>query len=63
MTASFDIFQTDADGVRWRGVAQTLGDAKARVREIASSPSDEYLILNQDTGDKIVLNFDSEDAL
>jgi hypothetical protein len=49
-----DIFKTDPDGsVLWRGAAETLVAAKARVQSLALSSPGEYLVLNQHTGDRV----------
>jgi hypothetical protein len=57
MTAFFDIFQAETTGdVLWLGTAVSLDDAKARAREFALSSPGEYLVLNQKTGDKIVID-------
>lgn len=57
MTAFFDIFQAETTGdVLWLGTAVTIEDAKARAREFAQSSPGKYLVLNQKTGDKIVID-------
>jgi hypothetical protein len=49
-----DIFKTDSDGsVLWRGAAETLVAAKARIQSFALSSPGEYLVLNQHTGDRV----------
>jgi len=50
--SSFDIFQVEAEGVVWRGVATTLAEAGKRVRELASASPADYIIWNRNTGDK-----------
>ncbi len=59
MTAFFDIFQAETTGdVLWLGTAVTIEDAKARAHEFAQSSPGKYLVLNQKTGDKIVIDLD-----
>ena len=56
MTAPFDIFETEKGGtVVWLGSAITLEDAKARIEKVAERTSGEYLVLNQKTGNKLVV--------
>jgi hypothetical protein len=56
MTAPFDIFQAETSGdVLWLESAVTLEEAHARVQELAAHSPGEYLLLNQKTGDKIVI--------
>jgi hypothetical protein len=58
MTAFFDIFQAEATGeVLWLGTAVTLEDAKTRAQEFALNSPGEYLVLNQKTGDKLLIDF------
>ena len=59
MTLRFDIFQAEIRGtVRWLEAAATLEDAKARVQELAARSSGEFLIYNQETGDKLAIRLD-----
>jgi hypothetical protein len=61
MTPGFDIFQTEPGGqVLWRGTAPTLEEARARIQELSVSSPGDYLILNPNTGDKIILKFDGK---
>jgi hypothetical protein len=56
MSHPFDIFQKETgDNVLWQGAAQTLEEAKRRVRELATNTSHEYIILCRSTGDKLVV--------
>ncbi len=50
--SSFDIFQVEAEGVVWRGVATTFAEASKRVQELASASPADYIIWNRNTGDK-----------
>jgi hypothetical protein len=51
-----DIFKTDSDGgVLWRGSAETFIAAKARIQTLALSCPGEYLVLNQHTGDSVIV--------
>jgi hypothetical protein len=57
MTAFFDIFQAETTGeVLWLGTAITLQDAKARAQEFALTSPGEYFVLNQKTGDKLLID-------
>jgi hypothetical protein len=59
VTIPFDIFQTDATGnIVWRESAATLHDAKARIRKLGTRSLVEYVVLNQKTGDKVVIRPD-----
>jgi hypothetical protein len=59
MTAPFDIFQAESNGsVRWIGSAETLANAKACIQENSMRSPGEYLLLNQQTGSKLVLKLD-----
>ncbi len=61
MTFGFDIFQTEPGGqVLWRGTAATLAEARARTQELSVSSPGDYLVLNPNTGDKIILKFDGK---
>jgi hypothetical protein len=54
MLYPLDIFKTDPDGsVLWRGAAETLAAAKARIQSLALSSPGEYLVFNQHTGDRV----------
>src|SRR5260370_36235520 len=48
-----DIFKVESSGLRWMEVAADLERAKARVKVLAASSPGEYIILNQETGEKI----------
>ena len=51
-----DIFKTDPDGsVLWRGAVETVEAAKARIQKLALSSPGEYLILNQKTGQRVLV--------
>lgn len=53
MLPPFDIFKVEATGHRWMEAAQDLARAQARVKVLAASSPGEYLILNQETGERI----------
>jgi hypothetical protein len=60
MIAPFDIFLTEAGGsLRWLEAAETLEAAKARVQELALCSPGEYVLLDQRTGNKIVIKSDA----
>lgn len=50
---SFDIFKINKEGPVWRGAAITLDEAKKRVRELAKVEPGEYMIFNQQTGERL----------
>ena len=59
MTAGFDIFEVEAAGtVVWRASAAAFEEAKDFVKKLASSGSQEYIILSAKTGKKVVIKAD-----
>lgn len=58
MTLPFDVFRVDGDGVRWLQSVGTIEEAKAHISQ-AGGGAGEYLLLNQITGNKIVIKVDS----
>jgi hypothetical protein len=62
-TAPFDIFRTEGTGsVLWIGSAASVTEAKARIRQQSAGSPGEYLLLNQQTGTKLVIKLDETDA-
>jgi hypothetical protein len=59
MVPSLDIFKIDPGGrVLWRGAVEGFVAAKARIQKLALSSlssSGEYLILDQDTGQRVLV--------
>ena len=56
MFQPLDIFKTDSDGsVLWRGAAEDFVAAKRRIEKLALSSPGEYLILDQDTGQRVLV--------
>jgi hypothetical protein len=54
---SLDIFKIDpGHGVLWRGAVKSLVAANARIQMLALSSPGEYLILDEDTGQRILVN-------
>jgi uncharacterized protein (AIM24 family) len=54
---SLDIFKIDpGHGVLWRGAVKSLVAANARIRMLALSSPGEYLVLDEDTGQRILVN-------
>lgn len=51
-----DIFRVEQTGVLWVESAATLEDAKVRIQQFAARKPGDYIVLNQLTGDKLVLN-------
>ncbi len=58
MTHFLDIFRVETSGVLWVESAATMEDAKARVQELAVRSPAEYILLDQKTGDKLVIKPD-----
>jgi hypothetical protein len=52
---AFDIFQVQDSGVLWLGSAATVEDAKEQVRQIAARAPGKYLLFDQKTGTKLVI--------
>jgi hypothetical protein len=55
VTPPIDIFLVETGSVRWLETAASIEEAKARIQEVAVHSPGEYLLLNQKTGNKIVL--------
>lgn len=53
MIPPFDIFKVESGQLRWMELAADLERAKARVKIMATSSPGEYIIANQQTGEKI----------
>src|SRR5260370_16691744 len=60
MMPPFDIFKVESSGLRWMEAAVDLGRAKARVKVLAASSPGEYIILNQNTGEKISIKCETK---
>jgi hypothetical protein len=52
----FDIFRMDRAGVRWLESAESVDHAKARIRELAVSFPGDFILLDQKTGNKVVIS-------
>ena len=52
---AFDIFQVEESGVLWLGSAATVEDAKEQVQQIAARAPGKYLLFDQKTGSKLVI--------
>jgi hypothetical protein len=53
---SFDIFKIQPGGkVRWQGTQESFLTATKHIQRIILSTPGQYIILNQITGDKVVL--------
>lgn len=56
MASSLDIFRIDPGGrVLWCGAVKSFVAAKARIQMLAVSSPGEYLILDEDTGNRILV--------
>lgn len=57
MLPSLDIFKIDPGrGVLWRGAVKSLVAANARIQMLALFSPGDYLILDEDTGQRILVN-------
>jgi hypothetical protein len=56
--AAVDIFRLDPKGVLWLESSASVDEAKARIRQLAAQASEEYVILDQATGTKLVIKID-----
>ena len=55
----FDIFKSEKDGgVVWVASAQTLEIARLKVKSLMASSPGSYVIVNQETGQKLRVNPD-----
>jgi hypothetical protein len=61
MTPKLDIFRVETGGVRWVEAVATLEGARARVQELAARSPGEYFLLDQETGNKLVIKVDGTD--
>ena len=52
---AFDIFQVEDSGVLWIGSAATVEDAKEHLRQIAARAPGKYLLFDQKTGTRLVV--------
>jgi hypothetical protein len=60
VTAPYDIFRLESnDSVLWLDKAKSLEDAKSRVQELSAGSPGPYIVLNQLTGDKLVIKSDN----
>lgn len=56
MCPSFDVFQIDDHGrVVWKGFEENLLAAKATIQKLMQASPSDYLILNQVSGQKLVV--------
>jgi hypothetical protein len=55
MIPPFDIFKVESSGLRWMEAAAELERARARVKVLAASSPGEYMIANQETGERIFI--------
>ena len=63
MMSSYDIFKLLPDGtVRWIEATATLDDAKQRIEQITPSSPGEYVIVNQNTGNRFFLKPEPQDV-
>jgi hypothetical protein len=62
MTDLSDIFRVENNDLRWVESATTLEDVKARARELAVRSPAEYVLLDQKSGNKLVVKIDGTDG-
>jgi hypothetical protein len=62
MLATFDIFRIESKSVRWLETAGSLEEAKKLVQEFAAKVPAEYLVLNQQTGNKLLITPETLDT-
>jgi hypothetical protein len=55
MVPCLDIFKIESSGVRWCGAVTNVETAQERIQKLADSSPGSYLILNQATGQRIVV--------
>ena len=55
MIAPFDIFKDNQGTLVWCGTAETLEEAKAKARSVATSEKTECVIFSQITGNRVVI--------
>jgi hypothetical protein len=61
MRLPFCIFKVQGDGnLHFVAEAQTLEDAKARVQSLAELWPGEYVIQNEETGERVVITSDGQ---
>jgi len=63
MIHSFDIFKLQPGGrVRWQGTQESFLAAKKHIQKIILSSPGQYIILNQTTGEKVVLDSSGQES-
>jgi hypothetical protein len=55
MLPYLDIFRIESSGVLWCGAVTTVETAQERIKKLADSSPGSYLILDQKTGERIVV--------
>ena len=64
MITPFDVFKIDRNGhVLWCDQAASLQEAKAKVRRLALSEKAEYLILNENNGNRLFIQADRANTI
>lgn len=61
MTITFDIFRMETTGVLWLESAATLESAKTRVHELAANSPGNYLVVDQSSGVRHVMEISRSD--
>lgn len=63
MENSFDVIKVDPDGTLiWVEAAETVGDAKLRVRELIAGSPGEYFVFDQTTREMVALFYPRTEA-
>jgi hypothetical protein len=58
-----DIFKAEADGqLLWRGAVESFAAAKARIKELSMTSPGEYIMLDQNTGHRALLDMSGSES-
>jgi hypothetical protein len=57
-----DIFRVDAKGALWLESSRTIDEAKARIQQLGAKNAGEYMLLNQTTGNKLLIRVENTGA-
>lgn len=58
MSDPIDIFHVLPGGVRWLESAESVESARCRVTQLAEDTTGEYIVLDQKSGQRYVINLD-----
>ncbi len=57
-----DIFRVDAKGVLWLESSRTIDEARERIQQLGAKTAGEYMLLNQTTGNKLMIKIENTGA-